>query len=199
MKGSLALVLILLAGCGGCDNRRIVYPGDGRLVIVDIAPELDACMVMRSNTVPTGVGWVVRTGIRYWDTVGVRLRTPEQLNSAEAADEAPTAQHVRVHGNVAIAGTNPNGQYDPNKGIAEYHFATGDVELYLENWNMQDVDAKGWNWLTATAAHEFGHAIGLDHVSDEAAVMYHARTDDNARTDLAGADVVEYHRVWGNQ
>lgn len=193
-------MLVLIAGCGGCGNR-IVYPGAEQLVVVDVAPELEQCPVVLSaipnvrSTMSTTVGNAVRDGIRYWDLVGAHLRTSDQLSPEEQANAA-AAEHIRVHGDCSQLGTEAEKQYVSGTMLAEYHFSTGDIELYLRYWSVNYIDEKGWQWATMKMAHEAGHAIGLDHVSEPDAVMYPSNTDENARADLAAADVSEYDRVW---
>lgn len=196
--GIVALVLFTAA----CSNQRMVYPGDGQLVIVDVDPALDQCSIVLSaipnvrSTESSTVGNAVRVGIRYWDQVGVRLRTVDQLTASDQPDIA-TALHLRIFGDCADIGTAANAQFSTNTKLAEYHFSTGQIELYLNYWNVNYIDEKGWLWVTMKIAHEAGHAIGLDHVGDPSAVMYPNNTDQNARADLAAADVAEHARVWG--
>lgn len=51
------------------------------------------------------------------------------------------------------------------------------------------------NTMTWTVAHEFGHAIGLDHIDDKASIMsphYNWRVKQQTAQDM-----VEFCRVWG--
>ncbi len=50
--------------------------------------------------------------------------------------------------------------------------------------------------LLALLVHEFGHALGMGHVSDEGAIMYYLQHDDQAsRVDVTASDLVELERV----
>jgi predicted Zn-dependent protease len=50
------------------------------------------------------------------------------------------------------------------------------------------------NPLWYVAAHEFGHSFGMEHVSDERAIMYRTNTDVTARC-VTQADLEELCRV----
>jgi hypothetical protein len=49
------------------------------------------------------------------------------------------------------------------------------------------------NQLIQVLEHELGHALGLDHVADSNAIMYHLNT--NQGTDLTSADMLELSRI----
>ena len=166
----LAVAVVFFAGCA-----RKVYPGDGRLVVVEIAPELDACPLLGST-----VGEAVRQGIAMWDEAGARLRTVDKLQPEEQ-NEAEHAPRLPVHG------TCPSAQYDPTAEWGEYENTSG--EIVLHNW-LPDT-----RWIVATSlvAHEAGHAIGLDHVPDPTAIMH---ADAAERADLSDADLREHAMVW---
>lgn len=186
-------VVALAAVVAGCSPSRVIYPGDGRLVIVDIDPALDACPLRRDNGTVTTFGAAVRAGLQYWNAVGVRLRTPNELLLSEA-DEAKKAPRLRVFGDPEIAGRD----WDKNDGtqrIAQYNYA-GTVQLFTRFWTVTQIDDRYWMEITSTIAHEFGHAIGLEHVSEKEAVMYYEALPENARDDLADADMREHARVW---
>lgn len=184
----LGLILLVIVA-NGCSNRRIVYPGDGSLVIVDIDADVDRTPVTVQGSANQTVGDAIRKAIRYWDQAGARLRTVDQLTDTDASS-VPDAVHLTVTSQLDEAAI--------EKGFdAFYNYDTGNIQLFLQRWATTDLTTRQWYWLVVTIAHEAGHAIGLDHVTDVNAVMYPDDTNFNSRANLAPADMTEYARVWG--
>lgn len=165
------LALLLLVG--GC---RVVYPGDGQLVAVELDEALRPCATE-----------ALRIGTHYWDEAGVQLRVREELPAG-----GRIAAKISVRGDActdlgdAVVHSG-NGTVAPTPA-AQYDLYGGNVYLFLKNWTD---DMPG---MAQTIAHELGHAIGLDHVHEYDAVM----NGDGGpyRPDLADADLREHARVW---
>ncbi len=189
----LALIGIVLIAAG-CETQRIVFPGDGQLVVVEIDPAIDKLPVTTNEGGQLTVGAMIRKGIRYWDIAGGRLRTMDQLSLAEQA-EAASAPRLVFTGDVSDA------EVESDKAAsvttAQYEYGTGVVRLLLRYWKLHDLDVHWQWWWVMTLAHESGHAIGLAHVAEPNAVMFPDNTPLNARSNLAPADMAEYARVWG--
>lgn len=166
-------LVLLVTGCS-----RVVYPGDGRLVIVEIDPELEETKV---NGYPLGT--IIRNGIRYWDTAGARLRTRDQLSDQELRD-IDNAPRLRVRGNRGVVGSNLSREH-----VAFYHPDSGDIEIFLDGWHSNESLAK----QIGIVAHEVGHAIGLNHVADTDSIM---SAPPSSRRDLSDSDLQEHARVW---
>jgi hypothetical protein len=191
---SPTLVIALFATIGGCSGcRPVVYPGDGRLVVVDVDPELDGCWLSLADGKSLAVGSVVRRGIRYWDAAGARTRANDHAVDAGVETAAP---HLRIRGDCSDAGLAANQNADPTISTAQYEPANGNIELFLRYWVVRDVDEETLTSMCSTVAHEAGHAIGLDHVPEIDAVMSARRWWGHARIELSAADRGEWERVW---
>ena len=189
----IAALALFAAGCS-----RVVYPGDGRLVIVEIDPALDGCPVQLEDGSATTVGQIARAGIRYWDAAGARLRTADQLTAADQA-EAGAAPRLRISGDSCQeAGADvtygTGGSVIAPAGVAEYMLLEGVIRLHLRRWAVQHLSRGGLVGIATTIAHETGHALGLNHVPEADAIM--CATAAAARDDLALADFREFARVW---
>ncbi len=80
-----------------------------------------------------------------------------------------------------------------NKGLYEQKTAEGRLVRSITVFQFHDRDD-----LRQVLAHELGHALGIRHVDDPAALMYYRMTDENrARTRLAAADRQALREVCG--
>jgi hypothetical protein len=148
-----ALWLIALAACGGCVTY---YPGDGHLVIVELDPAFSEHVVQDSGGMMWTEAEAIGQGIRFWDSVGAHLRTRAQLTLDDNL-QAQSAPVLQVFRNDAIIG-NEAGDYEPMGGIINlYSISLATVAPVVRD----------------AAAHETGHAMGLGHVNEAAAVMYY--------------------------
>ncbi len=188
----LGTIAVFAVGCANYSVDRIVYPGNGETVIVDIDPELDACPLTLADGTSTTVGAAIRFGIRYWDATGACLRTADQLTHEKVGANARRL-HVWSNDSAHDAGTNVATH---GEQLAAYRHNYGDVEVHLSRLQTQGLSDFYWTQFVVTFAHETGHALGLDHVTDTDAVMYPNATRGNARDDLADADLKEFTRVW---
>jgi hypothetical protein len=146
-------LIVLVGGC------RASYPGDGRLVAVELAPEVARHPVElftgKHSSQPALLGDLVGQGAHYWDRVGARLRL-----SSEIGDERPVAT-LRVEAADALSSAFAGDH------SAWYREDTGVIEVRLDQY----YDRGFGQTYTSTFAHEFGHAFGLDHEDDGRAVM----------------------------
>ena len=160
----LALVLVSLSGCS-----RPVYPID-RLVIVELAPDLVAHAVGY-----TSVGVLATDGVHAWNGLGAHVKMLDELT---ADDDTSSARVLRIHD-----GRLPAGEY------GWYDWESAQITI--------DAGKLGWGdpplFIAALFAHEVGHAIGLDHVVAQPAIMFHVADPVYGPSQ---ADYAEFYRVW---
>lgn len=175
MRRALWLLLALSSGC------LRYYPGDGQLVLVT----LDDAFYRNSITDTDGTQHVeaddIEQGLLWWNVVGARLRTKNQIELTDLLqiDKAPRLHISRSDTQTSLIGGGEAGQYDS---------LTGEVTLYA--WAVIELDQAQ---LRCAAAHEVGHAMGLQHVADPEAVMYYALAD---RTGINDSDIAEFTKYW---
>jgi hypothetical protein len=157
---------------------RVVVPGDGRLVAIEVAPDIADHEVQiftgRHTSEAHRLGEYVAAGAHYWDAVGARLRTADEIG-----EEVP-AVTVRIE--VADAFTSAFSDGHP----AWYGYTDGAVHVVLDGYFDQGFAPS----YSSLFAHELGHALGLDHISGDA-VMHPGESWRR----LQAADVEQFHRL----
>jgi uncharacterized phage infection (PIP) family protein YhgE len=90
-----------------------------------------------------------------------------------------------------------------NKGVAEYNSSFGDHREFVQGTYSSDgrIDIYAFadeQELQTVLAHEFGHALSLDHVADEESVMYFLIGEQLTPLELTENDIKEFVRVCSN-
>jgi hypothetical protein len=185
MKWSVLLAFLVVTGC------RVVYPGDGRLVILELSEAVETARI--EVDVPgqpkywVSVGNLVRDASLWWDEAGAKLRVRDQV-SYEDLDEIDTAPVLRVE----IAEC-----CNPKDGGRYELYPSGVIYLQYDAWVQRVVDAD-LLWIAshrATIAHELGHAMGHDHIENEEGAVMNAPT--STYFGLGQPDLKQHERLWG--
>ena len=88
-----------------------------------------------------------------------------------------------------------------NQGVARYNqqfgfereFTQGDYQLDEINIYKFSSEAE----LVTVLAHEFGHALGIDHVEGESSLMYYLLEENSSTPTLSADDLAAYYTVCG--
>ena len=179
--GSAAAAVAMLLASAGCSQP---LPGDGRLVRVDVDPALASTPVQvvydDGTLATTTLGPYVARGVRYWDAVGARLRTADEL----AGDDAPVAAELHVVADSAL---------DRALDGAPAFYSELDGAVHV---NLEQIRSRGDAYypeveFAALFAHEAGHALGLGHEPACTGVMAQGCW----LPALTAADVAQFARV----
>jgi Matrixin len=173
------LLVILMAGCGGLEydpsDGDMVYPGDGRLITVLPDESWGHRFVQLADGSLMPEVELLRAGAHYWDSVGARLRLP-----GEDPGEGRGGPYLPVH----RSGESPDraGWYQ------------GDAVTIVAAWSPRgELSDQGVEYYSTICAHEFGHALGMEHLPEGDAVMYYAP---GRRPDLSEWDADQFFKKW---
>ncbi|HZS37824.1 MAG TPA: matrixin family metalloprotease [Polyangia bacterium] len=156
--------VLVLTVAAGC---RVVVPGDGRVVLVEPDEAVDAAYSIE-----------LKRSVHFWDVTGACFRVREEL-----VDGEPIAARVPF-----VADGARSNAADPQ--LAWYAEAEGRVHVPIGELQELDVDH---DELTALFAHELGHALGLNHLPQQVALM---APHVPALQQLTDADVREFCTRW---
>lgn len=136
---------------------------------------------------------------------------------AELAELAAQQQSLRAEGaeleknarglNTLIDELNELGEYantllaDYNEGVAVYNDRYGEAGAFTQGEFLGDSIAiykyTNVSELKLVLAHEFGHALGIEHVEDSEAIMYYLLEQQPDELTLASADIAAFVQVCG--
>lgn len=163
----LAAALLQLAGC------RPIYPAD-RLVIVELSPTLEP-LRLRTSAGWSKVADLAREGIHYWNQLGAELKLRDELTPFDD----PGAPVLRFH----------EGTLSPDlDGYFDWQSAQITIDMRKFYAGLPSL------FVASMFAHEAGHALGLDHVAEPRAIMFHIP---GALAEPSPADDAEFHRATG--
>jgi hypothetical protein len=145
-----------------------------------------------------------------WTTAGWEKQI---LKAAQSWAQQTNINFALVSDNGATLGQGSYQQGDPNMGdirIGGYNFgnnylAVGDMPPSANNYSIagdiffntgQSFNVGSTYDLYSVAVHEIGHALGMDHSSTSAAVMYPTYT--NVKTGLGSDDVSGIRTIYSN-
>ncbi len=81
-----------------------------------------------------------------------------------------------------------NSQYGFAKEFTQGDYQNGKIHIYTFSSKEE---------LVSVLVHEFGHALGLDHVDDSSAVMYYLLKEDGSVPVLTSSDITAFTEVCG--
>ncbi|MCP4246999.1 MAG: matrixin family metalloprotease [bacterium] len=150
---------------------------------------------------------IIAQAFSVWAEVSTLTFT--EVGSAAAADMVlgfGSGTHCPLY--QAIGTGCPDGGFDGPSGVLAHCYypssggaadpVTGDCHFdEAETWTS-DVDSRSETVLLATAIHEIGHGLGLDHnPGDEAAVMFPSYDPQNVKVALGADDIAGIQELYG--
>ncbi len=123
-------------------------------------------------------------------------REQTRLNAIAADLNAMVRQMnaVSARGNSLITDYNEVVEEYNDRFSEGHEFTQGEYES--KTINIYQFDSQ--NELEVVLAHEFGHALSLEHVEGETSVMYHIMGEQSKEGGVTDADVTEFERVCGD-
>lgn len=132
----------------------------GTGVVIDETPEFSGSSIALSSFMPAGFKAEIESAFGAWSSVA-DITFMEVPDAGEPFDTPGFSGHIRIGGHVfdGPSGILAHGYYPPVNGLT----AAGDIHFDIsESWVLTDPEL-GFT-IFRVAAHEIGHAIGLDHV-----------------------------------
>lgn len=129
---------------------------------------------------------------------GSKLNTESaKLNSLaeDLNDLAGKINQVGERGNQAVLEYNKDVETFNSKFHKEAEFTQGDYQG--DSINVYQYDDQ--NELRRVLAHEFGHALSLEHIAREDAIMHNVMEGKHEGYSLTTEDIAEYQRVCGTR
>lgn len=139
---------------------------------------------------------------------------PEVFAELNATRDALAAERARLNAageqlNALVDEINKLGEKgtqliaDYNETVGEFNERFGEAREFTQGDYRNDgrisiYTYKNERELQTVLAHEFGHALSLDHVAGEASVMYYLIGGQPAELTLSAEDLAEFNRVCGD-
>lgn len=152
------------------------------------------------------------SNVEFWNEKGGA--PPEEFDKLNLRQEKLSEEHRALNNissdlNVLVERINAIGG-EGNRAVNEYN---QEVERYNDRFNQDREFTQGdyrgdsisiyqfdnETELRLVLAHEFGHALSLEHVSNPQSIMYHTMEGQLADMLLSSADLEEFNRVCGSR
>lgn len=173
MRTMAAAMVVTATIAGGCGTG---LRGDGTLAVLEVSDKLHAMTWSTASGYPGGqlvtdTGDMVDAfcaGAHLWDVVGAQVRCRREVEGQSSASS--------VH--VVIA--------DSAWADHDAWYSSGDDEIHFSRMRCDGIDM-----CAAVAAHEIGHALGMNHIGR--GNLMAPSTD---ATTLQPADIAQFRMAW---